>query len=222
MNEVYNCDFIDVLQNLDEETTIISDPPYNINFKYNEYSDKLEFDEYTKMISNFKGKKCVLIGYHEQFFNHYLPALGTPDHVVTWCYNSNIGKQSRLIGFWNVCCDLSADYQPYKNPNDKRVKALIEKGKKGAKLYDWWSDIQLVKNVHKQKEGINHPCPVPVDLIRRIIKVTHAEKVFDPFLGSGTTAIASIREKVSYSGAEIDEQYYGCCLKRINNELQKL
>ena len=41
--------------------------------------------------------------------------------------------------------------QPYKNPTDRRMKKLIESGRTGTNLYNWW-EINLVKNVSKDKE----------------------------------------------------------------------
>lgn len=192
------------------DSIIISDPPYNINFKYNEYDDKKDQEEYIELIRCMKKitDKIVLIGYPEQFYQGYIPALGIPDKTIVWCYNSNISKQFRLIGFWNVECDLSKDYQPYKNPNDKRVKKLMADGKKGAKLYDWWNDIQIVKNVSKNKIGNTHPCPVPVKLMERIIKVTNGNKYIDVFNGSGTSGIAAYNQKKDFIGYEINEDYY--------------
>jgi len=208
-----------------EDGIIISDPPYNIDFKYNTYVDKQEENEYIEMIADLKKitDKIVLIGYPLQTMKYYVQALGYPDTVLAWCYNSNLpSKHYRLISFWNVEPNLKNDYQPYKNPNDKRVKALIAKGSKGARLYDWFSDIQLEKNVSKNKNGNIHPCPVPIKLMERIIKVTQKcsggrQIYIDPFCGSGTSAIASYLQNVSFVGTEIDENYYNNSLELLEN-----
>lgn len=214
--KLINGKFQDVVNDISDDTIIISDPPYNINFDYNEYNDNMSDEDYTKMIAEFKGKKVVLIHYPEEFMKYYVPALGVPDEVVTWCYNSNLpGRHSRLIGFWNCKPDLKADYQPYKNPNDKRIKERIAKGSKGARLYDWWSDINLTKNVTKDKDGNPHPCPIPLKLCERLIKVTHATKVFDPFTGSGTMAEAALNLDVDFIGTELDKKYYDYAVERI-------
>ena len=39
--------------------------------------------------------------------------------------------------------------------------------------------------------------------------------VLDPFMGSGTTAIACIREKRNFIGFELNTEYYEVCKKRI-------
>lgn len=60
----------------------------------------------------------------------------------------------------------------------------------------------------------------PVDLIRRYLLV-HSKPndvVFDPFMGSGTTAIACIKENRHYIGCEIDPKYYKVTIDRIERE----
>ncbi len=72
---------------------------------------------------------------------------------------------------------------------------------------DVWEFAQEMKN--------SHPAPFPVDLIDRIIKSTNANIILDPFMGSGTTAIASIKNKRKYLGIEISSDYCAIAEKRI-------
>jgi len=140
---------------------------------------------------------------------------GKCEQVVTWVYNSNTGKQSRLISWWGCKPDFKKVTQPYKNPNDKRVKLLLEKGKTGAKLYDWW-EIQQVKNVSKEKT--KHPCQIPEEIIKRIILTTAKENdlIIDPFAGSGTTLKVANDLGFKYIGYEIDENYIKIIKNRIS------
>tara|TARA_Y100001935_G_scaffold190646_1_gene158872 strand:- start:308 stop:481 length:174 start_codon:yes stop_codon:yes gene_type:complete len=43
--------------------------------------------------------------------------------------------------------------------------------------------------------------------------------VYDPFMGSGTTAIAALEVGRNYLGSEINEEYYNLCKKRIQSDL---
>ena len=43
--------------------------------------------------------------------------------------------------------------------------------------------------------------------------------VYDPFMGSGTTAIAALEVDRNYLGSEISEEYYKLCKKRIESDL---
>lgn len=45
--------------------------------------------------------------------------------------------------------------------------------------------------------------------------------ILDPFMGSGTTAIACIREKRNFIGFELNKEYYDKACKRIKLEMMK-
>jgi site-specific DNA-methyltransferase (adenine-specific) len=219
-NKIYNIDFREGLKLIDEEIGLIAtDPPYNINFKYDTYSDDLTEDEYIELLCEFQNYPLAIIHYPEETMKYFVPSLGIPDEVIAWCYNSNISRQFRLINFYNCKVDFNKVKQPYKNPNDKRIRKRIENGSKGTRLYDWFNDIQLVKNVSKEKT--EHPCQVPVELMERIILLTtnEGDLVVDPFMGSGTTAIACINTNRRFIGFEIDEKYYELAKNRINQHI---
>jgi len=197
---------------------IITDPPYNQNFKYNGYKDNLNDDDYINLINTFKGYSAVFIHYPEETIKYLSPALGVPDEICVWCYNSNLPRQSRLINFYNVAVNFNNVKQPYKNPTDKRVRKLIENGSQGTRSYDWFSDIQIVKNVSKEK-GI-HPCPIPEKLIERIIKLSDISKdtiILDPFSGGGTTCKVAKNMGYNFVGFELDETYYKKSLERLDS-----
>ncbi|MCD8214050.1 MAG: site-specific DNA-methyltransferase [Clostridiales bacterium] len=221
IDRIYNTDFRNALGNLPPIDLVATDPPYNIGFKYNSYADNLKADEYKQLLANLKDMPLAIIHYPENTMRDVVPALGVPNEVIAWCYNSSIRRQFRLINFYNVAVDFGAVRQPYKNLNDKRVQARIAAGSKGARLYDWFSDIHNVKNVSKER-GI-HPCPVPVKLMERIILLTtkKGDTVLDPFMGGGTTAIACINTDRHYIGFEIDKLYYDAAVERIKKHLSE-
>ncbi len=191
---------------------MISDPPYNQKCHYSEYKDNLKYDKYIKLLSVFR-KPCVVIGYPEMIINTMTKILGDVDEIVCWVYPSNTAKQSRLIAWWGCKPDFKKVGQSYKNPNDKRIKKRIAEGKK-ARLYDWW-EINQVKNVSKKENP--HPCPVPEELIKRIILITANmnEIIIDPFAGSGTILKVAKDLKYKYFGTEIDKKYYEYSIKRL-------
>lgn len=215
-NKIYNVDFRKGLEFIEEDYIIVTDPPYNINYNYDEYNDNLSDEEYIRLISNLKDKRLAIIHYPEETMKYFVPALGVPDEVGIWAYNSNLpNRHSRLINYYNINPDYNKVLQPYKNPNDKRIKERIKNGKLGARSYDWFSDIQLVKNV--SKNDFNHPCPVPVQLMERIILLTSnvGDLIVDPFMGSGTTGVACMRTGRRYIGFEISEEYCQMAQDRI-------
>lgn len=201
---------------------IVTDPPYNIGFQgYNSYADNLPDDEYIDMLSSFQNMPVALIQYPEEMARWVVPALGPYDYCGAWCYNGNIPRRFRLIGYWGCRPEYSRIKQPYKNPTDKRVKKLIENGSEGTPLYEWWSDIQLVKNVSKEKTS--HPCPIPVELAERIITLTTeaGDTVMDPFMGSGTVALACFNTGRNFVGCEIDEGYFREAQTRVSKAMRE-
>ncbi|MDO5561854.1 MAG: site-specific DNA-methyltransferase, partial [bacterium] len=62
-----------------------------------------------------------------------------------------------------------------------------------------------------------HPAPFPIQLIERIIGSTNAELVLDPFMGSGTTAIAARNLGRSYVGIELSKEYCDLANDRIRD-----
>lgn len=64
-----------------------------------------------------------------------------------------------------------------------------------------------------------HKRAFPVKLARRfMLCFPHAELIFDPYMGSGTTAIAALNEKRNYIGTEISKKYFELANKRIDYE----
>jgi len=74
----------------------------------------------------------------------------------------------------------------------------------------------------KQEMNNPHPAPFPAGLISRIISSTYANIVLDPFMGSGTTAIASIMNNRNYIGIEISPDYIRLAERRINDYNKKI
>lgn len=72
--------------------------------------------------------------------------------------------------------------------------------------------------------GKVHPTQKPINLFRELILASTKEGdvILDPFIGSGTTAIACIREKRHYIGFELNKEYYENAQNRISNELKNL
>mgnify|MGYP002516792831 FL=1 len=75
----------------------------------------------------------------------------------------------------------------------------------------------------EDKKAWGHPTPKPVHIIRTLIEnsTQEGDVVLDPFMGSGTTAIAAIRSNRHYIGFELSEEYHKTCIKRIKREAQE-
>ena len=217
---VYKCRFQEVVKDLPADLLVVSDPPYNIGFKgYDEYQDTMPDNEYIEMLAELrKFERVILCDYPIETMKYIVPALGTPDHVGAWCYNSNAPGRLRLISYYGCKPDYSRILQPYKNLDDKRIKEAIANGSKGTPIYEWWTDIQQVKNVSEEKT--EHPCPVPEALQKRIITLcaNDVDVIFDPFGGSLTTCKAAQDLGHQSIACEISENYILEGIKRLKQQ----
>jgi DNA modification methylase len=67
---------------------------------------------------------------------------------------------------------------------------------------------------------VNHPAPFPVELPERFIRLyTYlGDVVLDPFLGSGSTAVAALRNQRRYVGYDTDAEYVARAEERVEEE----
>lgn len=218
MISLYCGDCMDVLQQTVydcDNPIIVSDPPFNIGYRYDEYDDNMDEDDYyTFMGDVFSMCPSVIIHYPEQLYKIAYQMGMFPERVVAWVYNSNTAKQHRDIAFFRVKPDFKKVRQPYKNLNDKRIQKRIAEGKTGAKLYDWWN-INQVKNVSKDKTA--HPCQMPLEVMKNIIGILPDDAtIIDPFMGSGTTGVACKMLGRDFIGIEMSPKYFDIAKQRID------
>jgi len=91
---------------------------------------------------------------------------------------------------------------------------LIAKPKfKLAKKANAHGDVWEFTQEHNNK----HPAPFPLPLIERIISSTTAETILDPFMGSGTTAVAAQKLERNFIGIEISQEYCDMAYARLHN-----
>lgn len=71
---------------------------------------------------------------------------------------------------------------------------------------------------------VGHPAPFPVELPKRLIELYTYERdvVLDPFMGSGTTAVAALRTERHYIGFDTDKSYVDLANERIAKETARL
>lgn len=68
-----------------------------------------------------------------------------------------------------------------------------------------------------------HPTQKPIKILEHIIKIASVESdlILDPFMGVGSTGVASIKNKRNFCGFEIDEDYFNASKSRINEYVKK-
>lgn len=229
--EIYNDDCLSILIGGTikdrEKAIIVTDPPYNMNYHYKTYKDNMPEDEYYTWLGDILSLlPCVVIHYPESLYRLSFQMGIFPERVISWVYNSNTARQHRDICFFNVKPDFTQVLQPYKNPNDKRIKERIANGKLGSKLYDWFN-VDQVKNVSKQKTS--HPCQIPLTVMNYLVGLLPYDAVIvDPFMGSGTTGEAVVNmnrvqgAKRKFVGVELDETYFNISKERLHKAQQQL
>ena len=78
-----------------------------------------------------------------------------------------------------------------------------------------WTDISIP--FWSMPENTDHPTQKPEKLLAKLILASTNKNdfVFDPFLGSGTTAVTAKKLNRKFSGVEIDEIFASLALKRL-------
>ena len=73
-------------------------------------------------------------------------------------------------------------------------------------------------------ESNGHPTPKPIELVRRCIQASSdpGDLILDPFLGSGTTAVACVQTGRRFIGAEIDDVYFDLSCERIEQAYREI
>jgi len=128
--------------------------------------------------------------------------------------------------------------QPYMNPDVGKIKKLIKQGKKGRAAYDFLElldliemnivdnskkpidvhDVDLLKNVCKDRLNKLHPCQLPLELIKRFLLVSSNKNdiILDPFAGTFSTSAVAANLGRNSIGIEINPDYLKLGLNRIN------
>lgn len=98
---------------------------------------------------------------------------------------------------------------------------------KGAKVYGTYQTKKkyfIQQSNHEDKGKWGHPTIKPLNIVQTFIinSSQDGDIVFDPFIGSGTTAVACIRENRHFIGFEKDETYWRKSIERIQQEQSQL
>jgi adenine-specific DNA-methyltransferase len=156
---------------------------------------------------------------------------------IVWTFGHGVHARRRFSGrhetiLWftkgsKYCFNLDQVRVAQKYPGKRHYKGP-KKGElsgnpKGKNPSDVW-EIPNVKSRHVEKT--EHPCQFPVALIQRLIRSLTPPKglVVDPFMGSGTTAVAAALEARRFDGCDINSRYVTIARQRVakakNGELK--
>ena len=96
-------------------------------------------------------------------------------------------------------------------PTTEIIYLIARSGFKLAPRANHWGDVWKIR----QETRNPHPAPFPVELARRCIESTTADVVLDPFLGSGTTAVAALEAGRDWIGIERAPTYQQMAWQRF-------
>ncbi|SER48527.1 adenine-specific DNA-methyltransferase [Vreelandella subterranea] len=144
------------------------------------------------------------------------------------CHNRFSGRHETIMWFTkgnDYDFNLDAVRVKQKYPGKTSSKGIKKGQPSGNPLGKNPGDVWNIPNVKANHiEKTNHPCQFPVALPQIFIRALVPENglVFDPFSGSGTTAVASLIENKYFIGSELCNEYNQIAHERILSTLEGL
>lgn len=215
---------------------MITSPPYNVG---KEYDEDLALDEYLSMLKQVwketyrvlvpGGRACINIANIGR--KPYLPLNGfiTSDMI-------EIGYLMRGEIIWNKSASAGTScawgsWQSASNPVLRDVHEYIlvfcketfrrEKGESSISKQDFIDATKSIWDIPAESaKKVGHPAPFPVELPKRLIELYSfkGDVVLDPFMGSGTTAIAAEKNSRQWIGYDISQEYIDIAYYRLYHE----
>jgi adenine-specific DNA-methyltransferase len=228
----------------------VTSPPYNIGKEYEEPMLLKDFLEWCKdwiaeiyRITTSNGAFWLNLGYtqiHSRAKAIPLPYLlwkESPFYLIqeiVWNYGAGVAGKSFFSPrnekfLWYVkneaiyTFNLDAVRDPnVKYPNQKK-NGKIKVNPLGKNPTDVWQFPKVTSGRNRaSKERTPHPAQFPISVVERIILASSnmGEIVFDPFMGSGTTAVTALNLQRPVIGFEIKEEYCEIAAKRIEQYIE--
>lgn len=246
INKIYNMDCFLGMKEIKDQSIdlILSDLPYGVtNNKRDKILplDKL-WEEYERII---KDNGCILLFAQGKFYNDLINSnrklfrydLIWDKVLTTGFLNANrqpLRRHEQIAVFYK--------HQPKYNPQFEKGQPLHGKGKKYLHkpfINNNYGDFKIENDFRKgstekyptsilkfQKthpSRTRHPTEKPVELLKYLILTYSNEEdlILDNCIGSGSTAIASIKTNRNFIGFEIDKGFYEIAKQRINQEINE-
>lgn len=243
LNKIFNEDMLKGIAQVPNDFVdlIVTDPPYCLGKDYGNNSDKLKPKDYLEWSKKwidaiipklkntgsfyifltwqhspeiFSYMKTKMIMLNEIIWDRKVPSMGGSTRKFSSVHD-NIGF---FVKTKNYYFDIDSVRIPYDPETKKARTRSIFVGKKWLEVGYNPKDLWSVTRIHAEDpERENHPTQKPLEIIERIIKVSCPEQgvVLDPFMGTGTTAVACIKLNRNYIGFEINPDYCKMSKERI-------
>lgn len=226
---------------------MITSPPYNVS---KEYDNDLSLNEYLSLLKNCftetyrvlvdGGRACINIANIGR--KPYIPLSDYVSKImieigfnmrgeIIWNKSAGAGISTAWGSFQSASNPILRDVHEYilifskgnyKRERDKEEKELRKDNITKEEFIEWTKSVWTMNT--ESAKRIGHPAPFPEELPNRLIKLFSFTNdiVIDPFMGSGTTAIAAIKNNRNFVGYEINEEYINLANNRILNLKEKI
>lgn len=221
---------------------MLTSPPYNVS---KEYDNDLSLNEYLNLLKNCftetyrvlvdGGRACINIANIGR--KPYIPLSDYVSKImieigfnmrgeIIWNKSAGAGISTAWGSFQSASNPILRDVHEYilifskgnyKRERDKEEKELRKDNITKEEFIEWTKSVWTMNT--ESAKRIGHPAPFPEELPNRLIKLFSFTNdiVIDPFMGSGTTAIAAIKNKRNFVGYEINKEYINLANNRILN-----
>lgn len=226
---------------------MITSPPYNVS---KEYDDDLSLNEYLNLLKNCftetyrvlvdGGRACINIANIGR--KPYIPLSDYVSKImieigfnmrgeIIWNKSAGAGISTAWGSFQSASNPILRDVHEYilifskgnyKRERDKNEKEFRHDNITKEEFIEWTKSVWTMNT--ESAKRIGHPAPFPEELPNRLIKLFSFTNdiVIDPFMGSGTTAIAAIKNNRNFVGYEINKEYINLANNRILNLKEKI
>lgn len=234
LNYIDNCDCLEGLKEIPDCSVdlVVTDPPYEIvpggaagAFGANKRTHHAAY-------AGLDGEKRVTAGIRCNGFNFAVLdeccRVLKKINVYVWCSKLQVRKLLQYFEERGCVTDILAWHKTNPVPTCNNTylsdtEYLIFAREKGVKVYGSYATkkkwyVTPTNKADKVKYG--HPTIKPLEIIRNVVinSTEPGDVVLDPFMGSGTTAVACLETGRNFIGFEIDPKYHAIALQRITDE----
>ena len=177
------------------------------SFKQAIYFDEIGLHLYDTMIWEKQSSPNPTTGrYYDVFEYMFVFSKGKPSTMNFICDHKNLSAGK-----------VSAKDSDSSNPERRRSR-------EGVRVCPEYSRRPNIWQIAVGQNKTGHPAVFPYKLAQDHLRTwtNEGDTVLEPFLGSGTTAIACIKEKRHFIGFELNKEYYDKACKRIQAEQSQL
>ena len=227
----------------------VTSPPYNIGKEYETPLSQEDYIQWCSQWMNAiygvtepSGAFYLNLGYQEVEGRGqcvpipYLLWDKSPFYLIqelVWFYSAGVSTRKRFAprnekwlfyvkDMERYTFDLDAVRDPNVKYPNQRKKGKLKCNPLGKNPGDVWSIPKVTSGKGRSSsERTPHPAQFPLELIKRIIKVSskRGDLILDPFAGSGTTAVAALSLGRRFLGFEVHAPYCQIAAERLDNAL---